>query len=421
MNKGVSGKACGFMRKDGWVPGLTAAALAVMGSLSLSAADASIEERLKNIEKQVEALQKENADLKQQLKEGDSSKGRPAFVKALGKESKLSLGGYIQTQFEAGNAPDSRFSANDRFLIRRARLNLSGSIYQDFAFKLEGEFGNSNLKNNASYRAQATDAYLEWTRYNFAKIRVGQFKTTFGYEQLQSDPLLTFAERSIASDVFTISRQVGASVSGDYYNKRLGYTFGAFNGPASNNGFNDNEKFTYSGRLTGTPWKGKIGGWESSLSFGVNGYISKDNAVSLTNFGFDSVAGGAVDDLFTGDRRVWGADTQFHTGPFDFVAEYFRGHFKPKDAIPVKQLNADGFYVSGAAFLVPKKLQAAVRFETVDPNKSVSGNSSDVWSFGLNYYIKDHDVKLQLNYLLGNQAGFKDNQGRIIARAQIMF
>ncbi|MBI3867843.1 MAG: hypothetical protein HY299_04855 [Verrucomicrobia bacterium] len=399
-------------------------ALALLGSFALMGADAATEQRLKNIELQLDALQKENTSLKARLQaEGLGGTG-PAIVKGAGKENKIQLGGMLQAQYEAGNTPDTRFSNADRFLVRRARLYAAGSFLESFSWKLEGEFGNANLKNNASYKALATDTYIAWTRYDFANVKLGQFKTTFGHEQLVSDSVLPFAERSLVSDRFTIGRQVGVAVVGDFYNKRLGYMVGAFNGPASNNGFNDNEKFTYTARLTGVPWKGKVGKWDSQWSVAVDGYASRDSlagAISLPDFKFDSVPGGAIDDIFVGDRRVWAVDSQFKLGPLDFMGEYFHGFFKPANALPFKRINAEGFQVTAAAFVIPKKLQPAIRYETLDPNVDLRGNSSDEWVFGLNYFIKDHDLKLQLDYHLGNSTGAKDNQGRLIARAQLLF
>lgn len=391
-------------------------ALALLGAGALWADDAGTEARLKNIERQLEALQKENAELKSKLK-GDADKDGPVTVKAAGKESKISLGGMIQTQFETGNAPDSRFSNADRFLMRRARLHVAGSFLENFSWKLEAELGNSNLKNNSSYRAQATDAYIAWTKYDYANVKMGQFKTPFGYEQLQSDSTIFFAERSFVSDRFTMGRELGASVSGDFLEKRLGYVVGAFNGPASNNGFNDNEQFTYVGRLTGVPWKGKINNWESQWSVGADAYSSRDTAagaISIQDFGFTG-------DTFAGDRQVWSVDTQFKMGPFDVQGEYFRGHFKPTNRTPFARVNADGFQVTAAAFVIPKILQPAIRYESFNPDVNKEGDSTDEWVFGLNYYIKAHDLKLQLDYHLGNMSGQRDNQGRLIARAQLLF
>lgn len=62
-----------------------------------------------------------------------------------------------------------------------------------------------------------------------------------------------------------------------------------------------------------------------------------------------------------------------------------------------------------------------VKYETFDPNRDLAGNSSDVWTFGLNYFLKGDDLKLSLNYLLGDAAGARDDQGRVIARMQLVF
>lgn len=62
-----------------------------------------------------------------------------------------------------------------------------------------------------------------------------------------------------------------------------------------------------------------------------------------------------------------------------------------------------------------------MKCETFDPNRDVEGNSSNVWTLGLNYFFKGDDLKLSLNYLLGNNAGARDNQGRVLARMQVVF
>ena len=71
-----------------------------------------------------------------------------------------------------------------------------------------------------------------------------------------------------------------------------------------------------------------------------------------------------------------------------------RNRYEPDNSTPANGFEADGWYVLGAYFIVPKYLQAVVRFENFDPDKGLSGNTSDVWTFGMNYYIKGDDLKL---------------------------
>ena len=59
-------------------------------------------------------------------------------VRPAGSEPTLTLGGLIQAQFDGGDKGDARFANdNDRFYLRRARLNATGRFLEDFDFRLE--------------------------------------------------------------------------------------------------------------------------------------------------------------------------------------------------------------------------------------------------------------------------------------------
>ena len=129
-------------------------------------------ERLERLERAVDLLQKRNAELEQEVQSlkrdrsttpsrqsaapaGGESKEvvekppakeekKNVYAVAAASEFKLTLGGYIQFQFEGGTpfAFEGRFAStaiNDRFRIRRARLGVSGDYTQQFDFKLEGD------------------------------------------------------------------------------------------------------------------------------------------------------------------------------------------------------------------------------------------------------------------------------------------
>jgi phosphate-selective porin OprO and OprP len=398
------------------------AALGAIGSWQAGAAESpSVEERLKRLEDQVQGLTTENINLKKEL--GYDPKVPFAVVKPAGKEPKITLGGFIQGQAEFGDAPDARFNGvEDRFLLRRARLNVQGSFLEQFDFKLEADFGANSVSETGGYRAQLTDAFLNWNRYELANVKMGQFKSPYGYEQLQSDTRMFTIERSLVNDRLTDGRQIGLGLSGSTFEKRLGYSLGMFNGTSVNNSFNDNDQFMYAGRLSGIPIKTQWNDKEVSWALGINGLSSQDNGtngpVSVVKPGL-----GLPGNLFQGDRWHYGVDTQLKVGRFDVFAEYLNAYVKPTSG---SSFHADGWYAGATYYFIPKYLQGLVRFETFNPRTSVAGDSTDVWTFGLNYYIKGDDIKLMVNYLLGDRAASgafeaDDNEGRLLTRVQIIF
>lgn len=211
-------------------------------------------------------------------------------VKPAGKEPVLAVGGLLQAQAEAGDRGDSRFTNdNDRFYLRRARLNATGKFLEEFDFRLELDLAGS-LSNTSGLRAQLTDGYITWNRYPAANVRAGQFKTPFGFEQLYGDPRLLTLERTLVNDRLTLSRQIGAQVVGDLLEKRFTYAAGLFNGNSVNNNFNDNDKFAFVARLAVIPWQGKLFGQSANWAVGANGYSTSDTALALSaDLGLDSI------------------------------------------------------------------------------------------------------------------------------------
>lgn len=371
-------------------------ALAILGLTPAVLSAASVEERLADLETRLGALSAENADLRRQL-DTVAEKQAAVVVVPSGKEQKLSIGGYLQMQGETGDAPDSRFPENDRFLVRRARLTVKGEFAEHIDFTLQSEFGNGNLSANSGYRAQLTDAFVRWNKFDFATVTFGQFKTPYGYEQLLSDTKLPFVERSLPNDRLTLSRQIGLMVSGDIIADRLAYAVGVFNGNNVNNGGNDNENFMTVGRLSGTPVKTE----KLTLALGANAYASDDG-----------VNAAAV------QRDGRGVDAQLKAGRFDAGAEWLQTDYNPAAGASYV---SEGWSAQAGYFVVAKKLRAGLRYETYDPDTAVADDESSTWTCGLTWFLKGDDLKLALNYLLGDPAGALDDQGRLLFQAQVIF
>ncbi len=399
-----------FRRFLGWA--LFPAVLAL--TPSAFADEASIEARLNALESQLKTVQAENLQLRQAL--GLSDTPGVAVAKPAGKASALTVAGILQVQAEFGDKGDPRFgSANDRFYLRRARLGVSGRLIEGFDFKVEGEFANSLAGGATGASSSMTDGYINWNHFNWANVKVGQFKTPFGYEFITSAPKLFTAERTLGMDMLSLKRQIGVQVGGDVFAKRLSYAGGLFNGTGANVSVNDNGKFLYIGRVSGVPWQGTLLAQTARWSVGADGYTSIDNGVSV------APAFGTTGKSFTGKRKGVGVDTQFHLGRLDLWTEYLSVQFDPSNQVPAARFTSDAWYLQGSYFILPKTLQGVVRYDTFTPNHSLSANSTDSWTLGMNWLIKGDDLKFQLDYLLTNPPADAAQQHKLILRSQVIF
>ena len=377
--------------------------LATLASMPLLAQD-DIEARLRKLENEVETLKQENAQLRKDLGLEKESKQavaqQAADVKRAGNAA-LQFGGLIQAQSEAGDKTDSRFSdSNARVFLRRARMNVSGKFVEDFSFRLEMDLAGS-LSNTSGYRAQMTDGYINWGRFRAANVKVGQFKTPFGFEQLYADPRLYTAERSLVSDRLTQSRQIGVQVAGAGMDDRLSYAAGLFNGNGINDNFNDNNKLMAVGRIGVIPFDGRLFGNAAKISVGTNAFRTTDaNRDRRRGIGFDAQAE-------VGRAEVWG--------------EYLRDTTEPATRVPAGSFYADGWYAQATYFLIPAKLQLAARLETFDPSDLTAFDVTRSTVSGVNWYFKGHDLKLQLDWMRSNVPGLSKTQQKVIARLQTAF
>jgi phosphate-selective porin OprO/OprP len=382
----------------------------------------TVEERLQKLEQQVTALKLENDQLRRDL--GLEVLARQATVKTAGASAEnVQFGGMVQVQGESGDRGDSRFiSPNARVYLRRARVNVAGRFVQEFNFRTELELSGS-LTDATGLRAQLTDAYINWNRFDSANVRVGQFKTPFGFEQLYADPRLYTIERSLANDRLTLSRQIGIQVGGDAYYERFNYSIGIFNGNGTNLNFNDNDRFLTAGRVSVVPLSGRFLDQPSRWSVGVNAFRTRDSNVTLpAEFGIDSTpATPAKDNIFVGRRSGFGADSQVELGRVELWGEVLHGTFEPDDRIPLRRLRSTGGYGQAAVFVIEDKLQLVGRYETFTPNTTLSTGRTKTSVFGVNYYFKQHDLKLQVDYLHGTVGDLRGEQNKVIARLQTVF
>jgi phosphate-selective porin len=372
---------------------------------------------------------------------------KAVYVQQRGPELKLVLGGYIQVNFEDGDvsAFEGRFgqtALKDRFRLRRARINLTGDFAENFDFKIEGDFGQGDGLNANRTAFSATDIFVNWHQFPEAQIKVGQWKAPYGLEQLTPDPSLIIIERSLLTGAITPDRQIGAQLWGKPFTNiwpdekdLLTYYAGIFNGNGRNVSVNDNNNFMYVGRLESTLFK-DVFGKGSFLKLGADVLNSRDDkGTNISQSGNLLVNSDGSLSPFTlpgaDERTAWSVDAWLKLGPFDLIGEYLQEKVNGRtvNGVPpgFDDFTTNGFYVTGAYFLIPKKFQAVVQWQYLNPGQK--GNDG-IYSIlgGLNYYIRGDDLKLMVNYIhtwsdfrQANPDFGQDDFDQFLARVQWMF
>jgi phosphate-selective porin OprO and OprP len=93
--------------------------------------------------------------------------------------------------------------------IRRATLAWKVILWKNWQAEIDFDFAEGTEAD------RGVDARDMWIQYNFPTInlqlQVGNYKDVFGLERLNSSRLLTFLERSLPTNAFTLGRRLGAS------------------------------------------------------------------------------------------------------------------------------------------------------------------------------------------------------------------
>ncbi len=132
--------------------------------------------------------------------EKDKPDSKPAEKKEKKWYEKLSIRGYTQVRIngasEAEDSPappqyvsDGSVRNNQGFIIRRARIIISGDVHDNVSVYLQPDFASSipgvtDAIEFAQIRDFYADIYLNTDKVN--RIRVGQSKIPYGWEDLQS-------------------------------------------------------------------------------------------------------------------------------------------------------------------------------------------------------------------------------------------
>ena len=216
--------------------------------------------------------------------------------------SNVKLSGYGMTQYQYSGQKDAE---SNSFNIRMARIALEGRIAGDFYWKTQIQF-NGNTSNLGS-SPRMVDLFAEWQKYEYFKVKIGQFKNPFtfenpmhpidqgfmGYSQNVSK-LAGFSDR--AGEHASNGRDIGLQLQGDFLKNANGrnllhYQVGVFNGQGTNTKDVDNQK-----NVIGGVWLMPVSGMRIGAFGWTGSYARKGNWTEFVAYPTSSVTPGATKD-----------------------------------------------------------------------------------------------------------------------------
>ena len=200
---------------------------------------ADIEKRLNDLEEQVADLKQELWKKKQASPTNVTANSKDGFsIKSEDRNYKLQIGGY--TQVEAREFADNKkgdLGYASSIIPRRVRLVIQGTVAHDFDFYIQPEFGYNNTYSSitatapTAYAVGLQDAWIDWKYFPQATIKAGKFKTPFDLENLQDTRYTSFTEIGLTGNL-SPQRDLGAELTGSLFDDIVNYAGGIFDGAA---------------------------------------------------------------------------------------------------------------------------------------------------------------------------------------------
>jgi phosphate-selective porin len=339
-------------------------------------------------------------------KKAEKPKGPPTLVPFSSKCGDITFkpGVRIQGRYSYDDGTDD----ND-FFIRRLRLKGSGRAFDIADYGTEVKIDNTG-KFTSDPHAVVENAWLDFSiRDELMYLRAGLYDLPFSRNLLTSDSKLLLMDRtqivSALTDVGMCDNTIGLMLHGRPLGGHLEYAVGIFDNLAfGTTATRHSDELMPAGRVVVNllqpvnPQGGVTvpsNGWADYKE----SYLGEGMRLAL------AVNAAQLNEVFDGanqyDLSAWGTDIFFNWGPFVFQAEY--DEFTKDRLVGNPSSTGDGWYVQAGYILccpIPgcRVLELAARYQEVDPNNNVVGDRLEWTSIGANFYIADHNLKIQTDY-----------------------
>ena len=336
-----------------------------------------------------------NAETVAEVEEMEATQQEKAKIELPAWVKNIKFSGYGMLQYQ-GQDPEGNHS--NTFNLRLARFILDGKI-GDFDWR--AQIQGTNATGPGQPTVQLVDLYAEWRKYPEFKVRAGQFKRAFTYEN-PTHPI-TQGWRGYADVINKLSafgdrtgekssggRDIGIQVSGDLFPNANGrrlfhYQVGVYNGEGVNQKDMDNRK---------------------DIIAGV--WVMPIKGVRIGAFGWTGSRGGMLDPETGKTRSVeknrYCLSAEYDLNEYTFRAEYIhsQGWGAKSPGNNTREIcyengdKADGWYVFGIVPLIKSKLHAKARYQSYRNQKNWATSVNQV-ECGLNYFFTKN-LELHLEY-----------------------
>ncbi|MBJ6799804.1 porin [Geomonas propionica] len=356
----------------------------------------------------------------------------------------LNLGGQIQVQYQNDNFDEPTKTDTSLFYLRRVKTLLGGYAFsKDLTYNLSY---NWSMLSSTPNKAIET-ANIKYRLLDEAQIMLGQEKIQFARQWITSNTAQQFVDGSFVRNAFMMGYDTGVNLHGDLMKGIVKYDAGVFGG-AGQNTKNKTDDNAYNFRLTVNPL-GDMKYAEGDLEYSAKPLVSVGtsyymNTLKKTVTGSGASATTAVDNNnsnFVTDANGWlgtavkakyfgttaekiTVDSNEVDLAFKWLGASLQGeHFwaKGKGETSDKQVIARGAYLQAGYFVIPKRLELAVRYAWMDPNRYLANDMLSEVQGGVNYFLYGHSLKIQGD--IGNRHTYKNKADDLTARlqAQLLF
>jgi len=271
-------------------------------------------------------------------------------------------------------------ASNEGVLIRRARIGVQGRLPYDFRYDLTIE-ADSDLQRGSEgaglagqfLGAELLDAYLMWARWRMLRIGAGANKVPGAKGRMVTSRNLQLMERPLSVERMVVDRRPGLWIEGDL--RWFSYILGFYNADKGLNFGNEGGGYMSAVRLEMTP----LGPMGSANPDDLRAYRHLYRKVRLgVGTSFQYAHGPAT------DRMTVSGDAGLKWHGLSIMGEVIFNWEKPREqpttpsALP-ETTKGLGVYGQAGYFILPGRLEAAVRFEYMDPNLQID-SVWDVWA-----------------------------------------